>query len=116
MSLKKENLRKKRRALRVRASLKTGSNPYRVSVFRSNKNISAQLIDDSAGITVASATSAILTEKGDKKVLAKLVGLELAKKGIEKGIQSARFDRGSFLFHGRVRSLAEGLCEGGLKV
>lgn len=118
MSLvKKEKNRQKRRLLRVRASLKTGSNPYRVSVFRSNKSISAQLINDADGVTLASSSSSVLKDaKADKTALAKQVGLDLAKKGLEKGVSSAKFDRGSFLFHGRVKSLAEGLCEGGLKV
>ncbi len=115
--IRKEKVRKKRRSLRVRSKLKTGSNPYRISVFRSNKAISAQLINDTDGKTIASSSSSTLQDaKNDKTATAKLVGLDLAKKGLDQGVSSARFDRGSFLFHGRVKSLAEGLCDGGLKV
>ena len=115
--IRKEKNRKKRRSLRVRATLKLGSNPYRISVFRSNKSIDAQLINDAEGKTVASSSSSGLKDtKGDKTAVAMQVGLDLAKKGLDLGIKSAKFDRGSFLFHGRVKSLAKGLCDGGLKV
>lgn len=115
--LKKEIKRAKRRAMRVKAKLKMGVNPFRVSVFRSNKAICAQLINDAEGKTVANSSSNNLKDlKGDKKSVAKQVGLDLAQKGLSLGVNSAKFDRGSFLFHGRVKALAEGLCEGGLKV
>lgn len=108
--------RTKRRTDRVRAAFKNATRP-RVSVFRSLKHIYAQLIDDNQGKTLASCSSLEINDlKGDKKAIAKAVGLELAKKVIDKGINEIAFDRGSFLFHGRVKALAEGLTEGGLKI
>lgn len=90
---------------------------FRVSIFRSLNHIYAQLIDDSVGKTLASASSVLLKDqKGDKKEIAKLVGLDLAKKVQDAGITKVCFDRGRFLYHGRVESLANGLREGGLKV
>lgn len=108
--------RAKRRAKRVRATFKNASRP-RLSVFRSLKHIYAQLIDDNQGKTLAACSSVEITDlKGDKKAVAKAVGIELAKRVIDKGINEIAFDRGSFLFHGRVKALAEGLSEGGLKI
>lgn len=117
MSLKTNIARRsQRRALRVRSKMKTAGVP-RVSVFRSLSNIYAQIIDDSAQKTLASCSSLELKNlKGDKKTIAHGVGLELAKKALEQKITSAIFDRGQFLYHGRVKSLAEGLREGGLKI
>lgn len=87
----------------------------RISVFRSNNHIYAQLIDDVAGLTLASASTWDLAgEKGPKVELSKKVGLKLAEKAKEKGIDTVVFDRGGYLFHGRVKSLAEGAREGGL--
>jgi len=91
----------------------------RLNVFRSSKNIYAQIIDDAAGNTIVQASTK------DKEILeritemtkveaAKLVGAELAKKAQEKGIKSVVFDRGGYLYHGRVKSLAEGARENGL--
>lgn|SRR3990167_2318492 len=116
MSLeRKEKNRKMRRTRRVRNKLKLGSVLPRVTIFRSNKNIYAQVVD--AGKTVVSLSNVKLKDfKGDKKDASKSVGVELAKKCIEKGINAVQFDRGPYLYHGRVRSLAEGLREGGLKV
>lgn len=109
-------IRTKRRALRVRSKLKKSLQP-RVSVFRSLKHIYAQLIDDGAHNTVASCSSLELGNvTGDKKAVARAVGSELAKRAKQQGIESAIFDRGQFLYHGRVKELAEGLREGGLKV
>lgn len=118
MSLQRKiEQRKERRALRVRSKLKSNETLPRVSVFRSLSHIYGQLIDDNSGVTIASHSSLISKNvKGDKKAIAKAVGLELAKKALEKGISSARFDRGRFLFHGRIEALAEGLREGGLKI
>ena len=118
MSLQRKAIaRRKRRAERVRAHLKNVSNRPRVSVSRSLKNVSAQLIDDAVHATIASATSRTLTDfKGDKRAVAHAVGVELAKKALEKGINQVYFDRGRFLYHGRVKALAEGLREGGLHI
>ncbi len=117
MSLLRKNIQKKqRRTARVRAQLKRGSDLPRVSVFRSNKYIYAQVIDDTAQKTVASYSSRELSEAGDKKAQAHAVGLELAKRAKKKGIEKVKLDRGRFLFHGRVKALAEGLREGGIQV
>lgn len=113
--IRKNNQRKSRRAYRVRSRLKDSSLP-RISIFRSLKNISAQLIDDAAHKTIVSCSSSELKPKGDKKAQAHAVGLELAKRAKDKGVDIAKFDRGSYLFHGRVKALAEGLREGGMKV
>lgn len=108
--------RTKRRQLRIRKRVKSSSLP-RVSVFRSLKQIYAQLIDDQQQRTLVSCSSVELTGlKGDKKEIAHAVGKELASRALQNGVTAAVFDRGSFLFHGRVKSLAEGLREGGLKI
>jgi large subunit ribosomal protein L18 len=108
--------RAKRRKYRVRDRLQSKGIKLRISVFRSNKNISAQIIDDAKGKTVASFSSANLEKReGDKTAVAKTVGKELGKKAMEQGIEHVFFDRGPFLFHGRVKALAEGLRESGLK-
>lgn len=95
----------------------TGSKP-RLSVFRSNADIYAQLIDDVQGLTIASASSRdkdIAAQSGTKSEKSKLVGAALARKAVELGIQEAVFDRGGYLYHGRVKSLADGAREAGLK-
>lgn len=90
----------------------------RLSVFRSNKNIYAQLIDDLNGHTIAAATSATL-EKDETTVgkisVSNQVGKEIAARAQEKGISQVVFDRSGYLYHGRVKSLAEGAREAGLK-
>lgn len=107
-----------RRALRVRNHIRQSIEPKpRVSVFRSLNHIYAQVIDDVAGKTLVSCSSLELDKlKGDKKAKAHSVGVELAKRAKEKGIADAVFDRGSFLYHGRIKALADGLREGGLKI
>ena len=113
--LKKQKARTARRVLRVRKKLSTEL--PRVSVFRSLKNIYAQIIDMNEGKTVVSCSSLELKNlKGDKKAVAHSVGLELAKRAKEKGIEAVVFDRGSYLYHGRVREIAEGLREGNITV
>ncbi len=118
---KKIAQRTARRKQRVRAKFKASELP-RVSVFRSLNNIYAQVIIDQEQMTIASCSSLELTKtklkdfKGDKKSLAYEVGKELAQRALEKGIKAAIFDRGQFLYHGRVESLAQGLREGGLKI
>jgi len=116
MSLQKKKLvRKTKRAFRVRNKLANKSQRLRVSVFRSAKHIYAQIIDDAAHKTVASYSSLNITnQSGDKKEVARTVGLELAKLAVSKGIDSVFFDRGSFLYHGRVAAMGDGLREGGL--
>jgi len=115
LKIKKIHHARKRRAKRVRRSLSLSH--MRVSVFRSLNNIYAQLIDDESQKTVASITSLKFEKKQlDKKAVAKQVGVDLAKKALSLDIDKACFDRGHYLYHGRIKSLAEGLREGGLKI
>src|SRR5438094_185245 len=105
--------------MRVRSAFSDKSSRLRISVFRSLKHIYAQIIDDQQQTLASSSSEAIVkdnTTKLDKKALAKEVGKNLAKKAIDANILDVYFDRGPYLYHGRVRSLAEGLREGGLKL
>jgi large subunit ribosomal protein L18 len=86
----------------------------RLSVFRSLKNISAQIIDDDAGVTLVAASSVNFSAK-EKLDLARKVGQELAKKAKEKKITKVCFDRSGYAYHGRVKALADGARDGGLK-
>jgi large subunit ribosomal protein L18 len=107
---------RKRRTFRVRNAFQGSTEKPRVSVFRSLQHIYAQVIDDANGVTLASFSSLNYKgEKADKKAIAKHVGLELGKMAQEKAIKEVFFDRGRFLYHGRVKALAEGLRESGLK-
>ncbi len=113
-----KNSRRAKIKLRVRRSVLGNSTRPRLSVFRSNKQIYAQLIDDANGQTLAAASSAeksISAKKANKSDKAKLVGIAIAEKAKSKGITTVRFDRNGFLYHGRVKSLADGAREGGLK-
>lgn len=106
------------RQKRVRKNVHGTPEKPRLSVFRSNKNISAQIIDDVNGVTLVSASSLekeLGLEHGGNKEAAKKVGEVVAKRAQEKGIEDVAFDRGGFLYHGRVKELAEGAREGGLK-
>ncbi|MFN7312137.1 MAG: 50S ribosomal protein L18 [Bacteroidota bacterium] len=87
----------------------------RLSVFRSNKDIYAQLIDDVHGKTIASASSKNLKDKATKIEKSAIVGKELAEKAKAAGVNTCIFDRNGYLYHGRVKSLAEGAREGGLQ-
>jgi len=114
---KRDRIRAKKRGLRVRSHIKKCATLPRVSVFRSLNQIYAQIIDDSSHTTLMSCSSVELKDaSGDKKAIALAVGKELAKRAKEKGINAAAFDRGKFLYHGRIQALAEGLREGGLKI
>ena len=107
----------KRRA-RVRKKLKKfSSNKMRLSVFRSAKHIYAQIIDDSSGITLASASTLEKSSSGLGSNIssASKVGSEIAKKAIDAGVKEVFFDRGSYKYHGRVKALAENAREAGLK-
>ena len=99
---------------RIRGKISGTSARPRLCVFRSNKQIYAQLIDDVAATTLVSASSKGITE-GTKSEIAAKVGEAVAKKAIEKGIETVVFDRNGFLFHGRIKSLADGARKGGLK-
>lgn len=113
---KKNRITAKRRTMRVRSRVKRDGMPPRVSVYRSLNHIYAQIIDDAAHKTIASCSSLELKElEGDKTSVARLIGIELAKRAREKGVESVVFDRGRFKYHGRVQSLADGLREGNLK-
>lgn len=117
MALKREKVkRSRRRARRVRSGLSCKEGLPRVSVFRSLKQIYAQIIDDSKHVTLVSSSSKELNDRGDKTEQAKAVGIALAKKAKDKKIEKVCFDRGSYRYHGRVRALAEGLREGGIIV
>ena len=96
---------------RIRGKISGTAARPRLCVFRSNKQIYAQLIDDVAATTLVSASSKGITE-GTKS---EIVGEAVAKKAIEKGIETVVFDRNGFLFHGRIKSLADGARKGGLK-
>ena len=106
-----------RRHRRVRAKVRgTGERP-RLVVFRSNRGIEAQLVDDAAGKTLASASHLALAKsfKGDKTAQAEAVGKALAAAAKKAGVETCVFDRGGYLYHGRVKALADGAREGGLE-
>ncbi len=110
--------RRNRIRMRIRKVVYGDAERPRLSIFRSNKEIYAQLIDDNNGVTLVSASSKdkVIEELvGSKIEIAKAVGKVLAKKALEKGLDTCSFDRGGYLYHGRVQSLAEGAREAGLK-
>jgi large subunit ribosomal protein L18 len=100
----------------VRAKVHGTAERPRLAVFRSNRGIEAQLIDDDAGTTLASASHLALAKsfKGDKTAQAEAVGKALAAAAKKAGVESCVFDRGGYLYHGRVKALADGAREGGL--
>lgn len=118
MTLSKQESRLRKR-WRIRQKISGTNEKPRMSVFKSNKQIYVQLIDDIAGITLASASSRnkeVAEKTGLKKMeQAKLVGKLIAEISISRGINTVVFDRGGYLYHGRVKQLAEGAREGGLK-
>ena len=115
-------LTKNERRIRIKSRIRkvvsgTKTRP-RLAVFRSNKEIYAQVVDDVTGNTLAAASSRdkeIVKSKGNKTELAALVGKSVAEKAIKAGVETISFDRGGYLYHGRVKSLAEGAREAGLK-
>ena len=110
---------RQRRHMRVRRKVHGTAERPRVAVFRSNRHIYAQLIDDVAGATLASASSREADARaggGAKKDVSKRVGELLGKRAVEKGVQAAVLDRGGRLYHGRVQQLADGARESGLKL
>ena len=109
------NTQKLRRQKRVRNSINQGEKRPRLSVFRSNKYIFAQLIDDLKNETIIGVSEKSLKTKGTKSERAKALGLLLAGKAKTKKITKIVFDRGSYAYHGRVKSIAEGLREGGME-
>ena len=114
------NLEKRNRIrMRIRKKISGTAEKPRIAVFRSNKQIYAQVVDDIKGITILSVSSRekeVAGQTGIKKTeQAKLVGKSLAEKCKEKGIENVVFDRSGYKYHGRVKSLAEAAREGGLK-
>jgi len=110
--------RRQRIKYRIRSRLSGSGERPRMSVFRSNKQIYVQLIDDVTGQTLASASSRekeIATQKVNKSEQARLVGKLIAEKAKEKGIETVVFDRSGYLYHGRVKNLADAARESGLK-
>ena len=117
MAVTKE-FRRNRIKQRIRKVVHGEANSPRLSVFRSNKGIYVQLIDDVSGKTLVAASSVdkgIAEVKGNKIEQAKLVGKSIAEKATKAGITAVKFDRNGYLYHGRVKSLAEGAREAGLK-
>lgn len=105
-----------KRHMRQKGHIQGTASKPRVSVFRSNKQISAQLIDDVAHKTLASSSSLLLgLENGSNIEAASKVGADLASKATSLNIQEVVFDRSGYVYHGRVKALAEALREGGLK-
>ena len=120
MANKSRNDRRLARHKRVRKDLHGTPERPRLCVFRSNKNISVQIIDDVNGVTLAAASTLDKELKGQieyggNKEAAKKVGEAIVKRALEKGIETVAFDRGGFLYHGRVKELADGAREAGLK-
>ena len=120
MAKKTKVQKRQTRHARVRRHISGTPERPRLCVFRSNKNISAQIIDDIDGKTLVAASSLDKElkgqlEHGGNKAAARIVGGSVAKKAQDKGITEVAFDRGGFLFHGRVKELADGAREAGLK-
>ena len=108
-------LANKKRSQRIRKKLKkVNTDRYRLSVYRSTRNISAQIIDDKSNTTVISATSVNKNAVTKKKDSSLQVAEKLAKMALEKKIKRVYFDRGSYRYHGRIKSFADALRKGGL--
>ena len=121
VSKKDRNAQRLKRHIRVRSKISGTAECPRLSVYRSNKHIVAQIIDDTAnngvGVTLVSASTHDKNFEGitSNKEAAKKVGIEVAKKALAAGIEEVVFDRGGYIYHGRVSELADGAREGGLK-
>ena len=113
---KDANILRKKRHARVRGKISGTAECPRLNVYRSLKNIYAQIIDDTTGTTLVAASTVgkNFSEYGGNKAAAKKVGETIAKLALEKGIKDVVFDRGGYLYHGRVKELAEGAREAGL--
>ena len=111
-----KNVSRVRRHARVRAKISGTSEAPRLCVYRSNKNIEAQIIDDVKGATlVASSSMSLKLENGSNIDAAKLVGEDIAKRALAKKIKKVVFDRSGYIYHGRVKALAEAAREAGLE-
>ena len=117
VSRKDSNQQRLKRHVRVRAKISGTAERPRLCVYRSLNNIQAQIIDDVAGVTLAAASSLEKSfgANGGNKEAAKQVGKLIAERALAKGITEVVFDRGGYVYHGRVLELAEGAREGGLK-
>lgn len=112
---KDKNISRVRRHARVRAKLSGSAEAPRLCVYRSNKNIEAQLIDDVKGVTLVSSSSMVLKlENGSNIEAAAKVGADIAEKALAKNIKKVVFDRSGYIYHGRVKALAEAAREAGL--
>lgn len=114
--IKRRNIKTKKRADRIRAKLFGESLKPRLSIFRSNKYTYAQAIDDATGKTLISASTKQIKEGKTKSEKANLLGSVLAKKAKTAGIETMIFDKGSYKYHGRVKKVAEGLRQDGIKI
>ena len=114
---KDKNQARLKRHIRIRSKISGTADRPRLAVYRSNANISAQIIDDVKGVTLVAASTygAGFVGNGSNKAAARAVGKMIAEKAIAQGITEVVFDRGGYLYHGRVSELAEGAREGGLK-
>ncbi|MHC4473232.1 MAG: 50S ribosomal protein L18 [Planctomycetota bacterium] len=118
---KRIQLRTRRRALRIRKKVRGDAGRPRLSVFRSNRHIYAQLVDDETGRTLAASSSLALSRAGKlgtaypgNRDAAKEVGKDIAERAKAAGVGAVRMDRGPYKYHGRIKALAEGAREGGL--
>jgi large subunit ribosomal protein L18 len=112
---KQKNLKREIRHRRVRSRVSGVAERPRLSVFKANRHIYVQVIDDATGKTLAAASSAEVKTKGKKVETAKEVGKIIAGKAMAKNVKAVKFDRGGFAYHGRIKALAEGAREGGLE-
>jgi large subunit ribosomal protein L18 len=118
MNSKAKTVRRQNIRYGIRKKISGEASKPRLSVFRSNNEIYVQLIDDVNGQTLAAASSkdkAIAAQKGTRTEKSKLVGAAIANKASELGLKEIVFDRGGYLYHGRVKAVADGAREGGLK-
>lgn len=116
VSKQSKNVSRLRRHARVRRKISGTAETPRLCVYRSNKNIEAQLIDDVKGVTLVSSSSMTLKlENGSNIEAAATVGADIAKKALAQNITAVVFDRSGYIYHGRVKALAEAAREAGLK-
>jgi large subunit ribosomal protein L18 len=118
MSKQKQNFHRRRNRIRhrLRRQTEVGKGRVRLSVFRSNQNIYAQVIDDTKGVTVVAASSLDKELKAKAgKDIAQAVGKLVAERAVKAGLSEVVFDRSGYLYHGRVKAVADGAREGGLK-
>jgi len=118
MNAKTKTARRQRIRFNIRRNISGTATKPRLSIFRSNADMYAQIIDDVQGVTIAAASTkdkSIAAQKGTKTEKSKLVGEAIARKAVELGVSIVIFDRGGYLYHGRVKSVADGAREAGLQ-